>query len=209
MMHLVSSGIVIGALFAAFIFVVHPGTAGTLVGEVNVSGGKKLKNIVVYLSPVDELALAVVKHHRVTQKGRRFNPNISVIVAGGSATFVNDEDQEIDHNVYSLSKPHKFDIGLASKGSKHNVKFSKPGVIKYYCSVHKNMIGTIVVVPSQYFAILDQPGRFKLGDVPPGTWQLSAALTHRRYRANPVTISVKSKPLSNIELKIGRKKRKR
>ncbi|NQV55868.1 MAG: hypothetical protein HQ503_08425 [Rhodospirillales bacterium] len=203
------TGIVAAIAIAVSVLFAQPSGAGTLTGEVSVTGGKDLKNLVVYLKPVDELAATVVKHQTVRQKGSKFNPKVSVIVAGGSATFVNDEERNIDHNVYSLSKTNKFDIGLASKGSKHNVIFPKSGIIKYYCSVHKNMDGIIVVVPSPYFAILDKPGPFKLENVPPGKWQLSAAISHRRYTAEPVTITVKDHPLSNIELKIGRKKHKR
>lgn len=201
--------ILAGFVISIFFITPQPVMAGTLIGEVNVAGGKKLKNVVVYLKPMDELANAVVKHQRITQKGRRFNPKVSVIVAGGSASFVNDEDQEIDHNVYSLSKTRKFDIGLAAQSSVHTVNFPKPGVVKYFCSVHKNMDGIIVVVPSPFFAVLDEPGQFKLDQVPAGTWELNAALSHRRYAAKPVIVTVKNQALSNIELKIARKKRKR
>ncbi|MDP6430138.1 MAG: plastocyanin/azurin family copper-binding protein [Rhodospirillales bacterium] len=196
-------------LVAALTLIAPPATAATLVGEVKVDGGKRLKNLVVYLEPADAKTAAAVKHQRVTQKGRRFNPRISVIVAGGNVTYVNDEDQEIDHNVYSLSKTRKFDIGLASKGSKHTVEFTKPGVVKYYCSVHKNMDGIVVVVPSPYFAVLDKPGEFKLDGVPAGAWRLSAAITHRRYKAKPVALSITGEQPASVELRISRKRRKR
>ena len=59
----------------------------------------------------------------------------------------NDEEREIDHNVYSLSEGNKFDIGLAPRGESDLVQFDSPGIVKFFCSVHKNMEGTIVVVP--------------------------------------------------------------
>ncbi len=67
----------------------------------------------------------------MTQKGRVFNPAVTVIVAGSEVVFFKDEEREIDHNVYSLSRTRKFDVGLASKGSELAVDFPKPGTVKY------------------------------------------------------------------------------
>lgn len=183
--------------------------ASTLSGEVKTAAGN-LGTLVVYLKPVDAQAKKAVAHQVISQKGRVFAPGVTVLVAGGSVTFVNDEDIEIDHNVYSLSQPRQFDIGLAARGSKHTIDFPETGTVKYYCSVHKNMEGTVVVVPSPYFAILDNPGPFKIDDVPSGRWQIKIALFHNRYTASPVDVSVSGqRPVQNVTVEIVSKRARR
>ena len=196
-------------LLMAVAAVSAPVTAASVSGELTVDGGKNLKNLIVFLEPVDKSAINAVKKYRVTQKGRIFNPAVTVVVAGSSIIFVNDEDREIDHNVYSLSRTRKFDIGLASKGSQLVVDFPKPGTVKYYCSVHKNMEGTIIVVPSQFYTLLDKPGTFILENVPEGEWKLNAAVSHRRYSASPVDVAVSGPSVDSVILQISRKRRKR
>ena len=196
-------------LLMAVAAVSAPATAASVSGELTVDGGKNLKNLIVFLEPVDKSAINAVKKYRVTQKGRIFNPAVTVVVAGSSIIFVNDEDREIDHNVYSLSRTRKFDIGLASKGSQLVVDFPKPGTVKYYCSVHKNMEGTIIVVPSQFYTLLDKPGTFILENVPEGEWKLNAAVSHRRYSASPVDVAVSGPSVDSVILQISRKRRKR
>jgi plastocyanin len=196
-------------LLMAVAAVSAPATAASVSGELTVDGGKNLKNLIVFLEPVDKSAINAVKKYRVTQKGRIFNPAVTVVVAGSSIIFVNDEDREIDHNVYSLSRTRKFDIGLASKGSQLVVDFPKPGTVKYYCSVHKNMEGTVIVVPSPFYALMDKPGAFTLENVPEGEWKLKAAVSHRRYSASPVDVAVSGGSVDSISLRVSSKRKKR
>ncbi len=171
-------------------------------------GGKKLKNLIVYLEPANAETARAAARQTVTQKNRIFKPGVSVIVASGTVSFVNDEDKEIDHNVYSLSKTRKFDIGLAPRGSTLTVDFPQPGTVKYYCSVHKNMQGVIVVLPSPFYAIMTEPGDFTIENVPPGDWKLSASVSHRRYTVTPVDLAVTDNKLDSLILQVSKKKRK-
>jgi len=183
--------------------------AASVSGEIKVDGGKKLKNIIVFLEPANKKGPNAVKKYKVTQKGRVFDPAVTVVIAGSEVIFINDEEREIDHNIYSLSRTRKFDVGLVSKGSELVVDFPKPGIVKYYCSVHKNMEGTIIVVPSQFYTLLDKPGTFILENVPEGEWKLNAAVSHRRYSASPVDVAVSGPSVDSVILQISRKRRKR
>ena len=183
--------------------------AASVSGELKVDGGKKLKNIIVFLEPANKKAADAVKKYKVTQKGRVFDPAVTVVIAGSEVIFINDEEREIDHNIYSLSRTRKFDVGLVSKGSELVVDFPKPGIVKYYCSVHKNMEGTIIVVPSPFYTLLDKPGTFTLENVPEGEWKLNVAVSHRRYSASPVDVAVSGASVDSVILQISRKRRKR
>jgi plastocyanin len=181
----------------------------TVSGDIAVAGGKKLKNLVVYLEPMDAKAAQAVAEIIVTQKNRVFKPKLIVVVAGGSVVFHNDEERDIDHNVYSLSKAQKFDIGLIGKGKKLVVKFSKPGIVKYYCSVHKNMEGSVVVVPSPFFTLVKKPGPFSIENVPAGKWKLNASISHRRYVVTPVDVAIGDGPVDKLTIKVAKKKRRK
>ncbi len=146
------------------------------------------------------------RHARVTQRGRIFSPHTVVIVKGGEVDFVNDEEREIDHNVYSLSRGNRFDIGLAPKGVTHKVQFKQPGIVKYFCSVHKNMEGTIIVVPNPYYVVIKKPGKFVIRDVPPGDWLVRVSVTHRRYRADAVPVKIARAPVDNVFVTLSRKR---
>lgn len=181
--------------------------AANLSGEVLIEGKKRLRNVVVYLEPSAKTSrIGLARWRRIFQRGRMFSPHTIVIVQGNEVEFVNDEEREIDHNVYSLSRGNKFDIGLAPKGKSHVVRFDSPGMIKYFCSVHKNMEGTIVVVPSPYYAVLKKPGKFTITGVPAGDWLVKASVAHRRYRAEALWVEVASAPVGDIVVRLRRKR---
>jgi plastocyanin len=182
--------------------------AGTVSGHVQVEGNKALSNIIVYLESQNGTRTHQVPvKRRVSQKGREFAPDRVVLVQGGEVAFVNDEEKEIDHNVFSLSEVRQFDIGLAQRGSVKAVDFPEAGEVKYYCSVHKNMEGVVVVVPTPWYAHVDDSGGFRIEDVPPGDWVIKAYVAHRRYVSEPVPVSVPEAPLDGLVVAVVKKRR--
>jgi plastocyanin len=175
-------------------------------GEVKVEGDKNLKNLIVYLEPADSSKTQrdpVV--HKIMQKGRRFSPDLIVVSPGDKVQFLNDEDREIDHNIYSLSKLKNFDLGLGEKGSVLEVKVDKNGSGNFYCSVHKLMEGRLVSLNTRHFIVLEKPGSFILSNVPPGNWVLKMFVSHRRYKFTPINISVTGSSHEAVELKVVKK----
>jgi len=177
-----------------------------LSGKVEVEGGKKLKNLIVYLEPADSSKVKLKpKLHKIMQKGRRFNPNLLVVSPGDKIQFLNDEDREIDHNIYSLSRLKNFDLGLGERGSILEVTLNKKGSGNFYCSVHKLMEGRILSLNTRHFAILEKPGSFILPNVPPGDWIVKVFVFHRRYKSIPINLSLKNTSHEDVELKVIKK----
>ena len=139
------------------------------------------------------------------QKGRQFNPNLIVVSPGDKIQFLNDEDREIDHNIYSLSRLKNFDLGLGERGSVLEVKLDKKGSGNFYCSVHKLMEGRIISLNTRHFAILEKPGSFILPNVPAGEWILKVFVLHRRYKSDPIKITLDKSSHENVELKVVKK----
>ncbi len=177
-----------------------------LLGSVKVEGNKRLRNLIVYLEPgKGGRALESPRTHRVSQKGRKFNPDLVVITRGDKIQWLNDENREIDHNVYSLNKVKPFDLGLHERGSTLEVTISVPGRLMYFCSVHKRMEGRVVILPSRHFAVLEKPGSFLIPDVPQGEWVLKAVVFHRRYKSEMLSLSVGEKSIKGLVVRIVKK----
>ncbi len=180
--------------------------AETLRGIVEVEGHKALKNLIVYLAPeTPKQVVASPLHHQVSQKGRTFNPGLVVIVPGDTIQWLNDEDREIDHNVYSLNKVKTFDLGRHERGSIMELTVDKVARLTYFCSVHKRMEGRLIVLPSRHFTILEKPGTFIIPNVPRGNWTLQAVVFHRRYTSETVQVSVGAQPAKDLVLTIVKK----
>jgi plastocyanin len=104
--------------------------------------------IVVYLEGVDgPLHFEPPKRKlEIHQKDAEFSPSFLVISAGETVEMPNDD--VIFHNVFSYSTPNDFDLGLYPRGQSRNKTFQYPGVVRFYCSIHESMNGTIFVAPS-------------------------------------------------------------
>jgi len=117
--------------------------------------------------------LVIVSTRRVAQHGAMFTPHVLPIAVGTTVEWPNDDD--IYHNVFSMSDAKQFDLGLY-KGNppSKRVTFDKPGRVDVFCSIHENMHCIILVLENPYFASTDENGNYKIPNVPPGTYELKA-----------------------------------
>lgn len=120
------------------------------------------------------------------QKNRQFSPDILVVPVGSTVAFPNQDP--IFHNVFSLSSPKSFDLGVYDKGDSRNVTFNKPGIVFVFCHLHPNMAGTIVVTPSRFYAQIDDSGHYTIPNVPPGHYTLVAWHKAAGFSRRPITI---------------------
>lgn len=103
------------------------------------------------------------------QKEKRFVPHVLAVPLGSTVDFKNED--EIFHNVFSLSPAAKFDTGLHKGGAETPVKFDKPGVVELLCNIHASMLGYLVVVDTPWYAVADGSGAFQIRNVPPGEYE--------------------------------------
>lgn len=108
----------------------------------------------------------------VLQRGKRFLPHVLVVPAGTEVAFLNED--KMFHNVFSLSKPNAFDLGLYEKGVARTKVFTDPGPVRLLCNIHASMSAFVYVVDSPWYAQADAKGRFELRGVPPGGYVLHA-----------------------------------
>jgi plastocyanin len=90
-------------------------------------------NVVVYLETDGAKALARGPARQpdrasMTQKDERFIPHVLPILRGATVEFPNEDD--IFHNVFSLSGARRFDLPKYPAGSSRSVTFPREGVVK-------------------------------------------------------------------------------
>jgi plastocyanin len=106
----------------------------------------------------------------VTQRNKTFLPRVLAVPVGTTVDFKNED--EVFHNVFSLSRPNDFDTGLYRQGASYSQTFRKAGVAQILCNIHASMIGYVYVVDSPYYAQAEASGAFKIKNVPPGEYDL-------------------------------------
>jgi plastocyanin len=109
---------------------------------------------------------------KLDQRNEAFVPHVLAIVAGTTVDFPNND--RTYHNVFSLSPTKPFDLGRYAVGRSKAVKFDRPGIVRVFCDIHSHMSAFILVFAHRHFAVTDDEGRYRLDNVPPGTYTLIA-----------------------------------
>jgi plastocyanin len=125
---------------------------------------------VVYLETAPRAAFeqSEERRARLDQRNERFVPHVLAIVAGTYVDFPNDDNTY--HNVFSLSKTKEFNLGRYAAGRSKAVRFEQPGIVRVFCEIHSHMSAFILVFAHRYFAMTDDDGRYRIENVPPGTY---------------------------------------
>jgi plastocyanin len=109
---------------------------------------------------------------RLDQRNERFVPHVLAITVGSVVDFPNND--RTYHNVFSLSDTRTFDLGRYAAGRSKAVRFDRPGIVRVFCDIHSHMNAFILVFAHRYFAVTDPDGRYRIDNVPPGTYTVSA-----------------------------------
>jgi plastocyanin len=143
-------------------------------GALGMSGATKdpldPRRSVVYLETAPRAAFeqSEERRARMDQRNERFVPHVLAIVAGTYVDFPNGDSTY--HNVFSLSKTKEFNLGRYAAGRSKAVRFERPGVVRVFCDIHSHMSAFILVFAHRFFAVTDDDGRYRLDNVPPGTY---------------------------------------
>jgi hypothetical protein len=109
---------------------------------------------------------------RMDQRDETFMPHVLAISVGTIVAFPNNDITF--HNVFSLSKPKKFDLGRYGNGKSETVLFDKPGVVRVFCDIHSHMSAFVLVFNHSYFTTTDADGRYRIDGIPAGSYTVTA-----------------------------------
>ena len=125
---------------------------------------------------------------RLEQKRFQFKPALLPVRLGTTVEFPNLDDDY--HNVFSLSRPKRFDLGKYRKDEKPAAQtFDKLGAVRLFCEIHEHMRATILVLDTPHFARTDKDGKYRLENIPPGSYKLKAWLDEKLIWEKPVQIA--------------------
>jgi len=148
---------------AALIMLPQKALSGEIKGSIKAQGLRSPENIVVYLTkaPAADLDLSKAKFV-MDQRNLEFRPHVLPVLVGSTVQFPNND--EVDHNIFSMSRTKKFNLGSYKPGDSKAVIFDKPGIVELRCDVHAEMAAYILVMKSPYFAVTDKKGNYRIPD---------------------------------------------
>ncbi len=129
------------------------------------------KDVVLYLEGAGRSSGgASSKKPELWQINQSFEPHVLGVPVGATIDFPNAD--LVYHNVFSYSKPKKFDLGYYGKGKSKSVTFDKPGIVQVFCDIHSTMSAYVLVVDSPFVVQPDENGDYVIPDVPSGNYTL-------------------------------------
>lgn len=147
--------------------------------------GSDVRQAVVYFEPASRQAVrAAGEPFEMVTRRKELVPRVLVIPRGSRVRFPNQDP--ILHNVFSVSAPNQFDLGLYRQGPGNEKRFEEPGLVRVYCNVHHDMVAYILVLDTPYWASPAASGDFVLTGLPRGPGKL----TVWHEQADPWTAAV-------------------
>ncbi|MCL4847711.1 MAG: carboxypeptidase regulatory-like domain-containing protein [Acidobacteria bacterium] len=152
--------------------------------------GLERRRSVVYLETAPQPAFDDGRRRRarIDQRDETFVPHVLAITVGTTVDFPNNDVTY--HNVFSLSRAKPFDLGRYAAGRSKSVTFDRPGIVRVFCDIHSHMSAFILVFNHRYFAVTDERGRYRIEDVPPGTYVVR--VWNQAAEAEPRSVTVPS-----------------
>jgi plastocyanin len=148
--------------------------------EVDVKGGA-LRDVVVFLEkvkqgkPFPKEAMDVV----VDQRKCAYVPYIQMAAQGAKVTILNSDAAHHNIHAYELIGSARRSMWNVSqpkqrKKVKKKVRLRRGNVVRIECDVHNWMLGWMFVARNPYYAKVTEDGTFTIGDIPPGSYAITA-----------------------------------
>ncbi len=82
-------------------------------------------------------AVSAGEKHVASQKGKAFSTTELHVKVGDTVEFKNDD--EVSHNVFSVSKVQPFNTKMQTPGAETSVTFASEGTVEVRCAIHPGM----------------------------------------------------------------------
>ncbi len=170
--------------------------------ELIVSKENGIKNVVVSIANIEKgKPLEIPKTHpEMDQKGCQFSPHVMIIPEGTTLDVLNPDG--IFHNFQATSFDTFINKGMRPDQTRLSVTFDLSDTLEVSCEAHAWMRAWMVVTEHPYYALTDSNGRFKLSDVPPGTYELKFWHEALGEQTKEVTVKAKGETEVNTEYEI-------
>jgi hypothetical protein len=127
----------------------------------------------------------------------QFVPRVLPILAGTRVDFTNADP--VLHNAFTPDAcADRFNLGLWRNGEVRSYVFKRPCVAAVLCKPHPEMLGYVVALPTPYFAVTDEAGKWSIPDVPDGEYTLR--IWHPRLKGTSKAIRVPASTPVDFEI---------
>ena len=126
----------------------------------------------------------------ITQRQRTIIPHTTVAQVGQVVQFPNEDD--VYHNLFSLSSGNRFNLGRYAPGVTETNVFEHQGVVHLFCDIHAEMAGEILVVSTPYVTRVNPDGTYDL-TVPAGRYR--AVAWHPSVGADTAMLTIPDGPV--------------
>jgi plastocyanin len=168
---------------------IDPAICGTSVPDESVAvdpaGG--LANVVITVAGVKAQAPAEVA---LRNEKCRFVPHVGLVRPGGIVKVTNADPPPVLHTTHAQMSGGKFlfNVSLPLPNQTIAKPVDKTGTLQLACNTHPWMQGWLIVT-DELSAVSGPDGRFRIGNVPPGTYELR--FWHEVLKSAPVRVTVK------------------
>jgi plastocyanin len=158
----------------------------------------EMGNVVLYVQRAVVADGTAPARATMEQRDEQFVPHIRPVYRGATVDFPNNDD--VFHNVFSLSSAKTFDLGRFPKGSSKSDVFDKSGTVQVFCHIHSDMSAIVLVLENPYFAVPNDAGRYVIEGVPPGEYTVVG--WHERIKPVTRTVHVTAGETTRLDFNI-------
>ena len=162
-----------------------------------IGAGGALRNAVVMLHALSGKAASVPGAVVLDNKHCAFAPHVQVATVGSELLLRNSDP--ILHTVHArMGQETLFNVGLP-RWRQVTKRLDRRGVVRIDCDVlHTWMSAAIMVTDTPYFAVTDETGRFRIGGLMPGRYEIE--VWHERLGSQLMEFAVDTGKSRLIEL---------
>jgi plastocyanin len=177
---------------------------GSITGTVKCKRVKHPKDVVVYIEEVNGNDYPAPEEKGILdQLNLTFVPHVIAVQKGTKIDFPNSDS--VRHNLYSPPDCCKqFNLGTYDVGVIKTVDFDQVCSVPLLCNVHAEMSAFVLVLENPYFSVTGKDGVFKIDNVPPGTYKVSA--WHEKLRTITQDVTVEAGKTANVDYNLKKKK---
>jgi plastocyanin len=169
--------------------------------SVVTGAGNTLTDVLVYVSagfPDESAPAAAVVF---SQKGCRYVPHLLPFQVNQELQITN-EDQAV-HNIHTLPKLNReWNKSQMPGAPPITEKYDKAEFIPVKCNIHPWMRGTFAVLKNSHYAVSGEAGEFKLANLPPGKYTITAWQEIYGEQSQEVTIGGKETKTISFMFKV-------
>jgi plastocyanin len=164
--------------------------ADPLLDELIVTGrGNGLANVVVYISAGEsDAASNPPSPVFFKQRGCRYAPRVLPVSVGQEVKIVNIDP--VPHDIHPVAKVNRdWSRIQPPQTPPFAYSYDKPEIIPVKCNIHPWMQGYLVVLKTTHFAVTGEDGVFRLPDLPPGKYTVTAWHESLGTKSQEITVT--------------------